>query len=213
MKYILLLLFSSCSLFYAKKELPKNELSKMSYSEMEHFLKQTETMAGKTFYITATPLTKGFVQKRIENKALYSLNKNLPQLLKDNTCFELDLYIDRPNKREAANFDNWEGYVLDSNGGIHFINWKKADQNITEVDTDDYFGKSVAYKNEALGCTDKLNISEGLTLHLYLKKSLTPWPFSEKVSLNWVPLKFKNTDNGKIFIEPKKKIKKKYRGW
>lgn len=213
MKLLILLLLSSCSLFLTKKELPKNELSKMNFAEMQKYLNQTETMAGKTFYVSATPLTKKFIQQRAENQNIVSLNKNFADLLNRKTCFELELLIDRPGKKEAANFKNWKGYVIDNKGGIHFIKWENINNLISEVPSKSYFGDSVAYSSEALGCTDKLSISKGMTLHLYLEKQLAPWPFSEKVSINWIPLNFKETKEGKVFIEPKKKIKKQYRGW
>ncbi len=213
MKYILILLLTSCSFLSPKKEVPQNELADMSYPELKKYLKKTETMAGKTFYITATPLTPQYIKGSLENENILKFNNEVGTLLSEKTCFELDLVIDRPGKEEAARLENWQGYVLDSKGSIHFLDMKQTAMDIQKVPSKDYFGKSVAYKNEALACTDKLEIEDGLTMNLYLEKKIAPWPFSEKVSLNWIPIRFKKTESGKRFIEPKKKIKRKYRGW
>lgn len=224
MMFLFPLLLNSCSLF--QHEGPKIELDKMTHHELKNHYKKTETLAGKTFHATITPMIPSLMQKDYTQKA-YNLNlsskevqnsykKEIKLLDQGRTCFKTQLKIERPNSMKAADFKNWMAEVEDSEGNQYFIEWLAETLKTIPHKTlrNTYHGKSLVWLNKGIGCIKaKVNINHGLKLTMNLDKQFVPWPFGSKMEINWPAHQFKLLNGKKVYQEPAKKIKFNYRGW
>lgn len=224
MIFFIPLLLNSCSLF--QHEGAKIEVNKMTFHELQNHYRKSESLAGKTFHATVTPMIPSLMQKDYKQKA-YNLNlssikiqnnynKEMELLNQGLTCFKTQLKIERPNSMEAADFKNWMAEIEDSEGNQYFVDWQ-SDTLMTiphKSERNTYHGKSLVWLNKGIGCIKaRIKINHGLKLTMYLDKKYVPWPFGSKMEINWPTHQFKLVEGKKVYQEPTKKIKFNYRGW